>query len=101
MFFKKALVFSIGTIMLLGCTESVDDSNGERVTKIPDINITIANNNTNNINSTDTDNITFIDNTTLTATASATACANANDNSTDNSTDNCTSSIFFDALKYN
>ena len=75
MFFKKALVFSIGTIMLLGCTESVDDSNGERVTKIPDINITIANNNTNNINSTDTDNITFIDNTTLTATASATACA--------------------------
>lgn len=102
--YKKLLVYSASTVLLLGCTEPmIDDSEGENVTKTPDIIINVTNTNTNNIDSTHTDNVTFVDNNTITAnaSASATACANSNDNSSDNSTDNCSSAFFFDALQYN
>lgn len=102
--YKKFLVYATSAVLLLGCTEPmIDDSEGENVTKTPDIIINVTNTNTNNIDSTHTDNVTFVDNNTITATAnaSATACANSNDNSTDNSTDNCSSAFFFDALQYN
>ncbi len=102
---RKFYICITSIFLLLGCTEPmIDDSEGEKVTKTPDIIINVTNTNTNNIDSTHTDNVTFIDNNTINATAnaSATACANSNDNSTDNITDNCTTStFFFDALQYN
>ena len=98
---KKLILCSGSVFIILGCTEPmIDDSSGERVTKTPDIVINVTNQNTNNIDSTHSDNVTFIDNNTLsaTATANATSCSSANDNVTDNRTDNCTSTLFFDAL---